>query len=280
MSKKKNKSQHYVSAFYLYNFTNCEQRKFSNKNKRKTKIWHYDKQKAFIKERPIEKVATESYLFSFKKDDGEYDHSLDDKLVDVESRTTASLDELCGIKASLKKGSKAISLNDSIMDDILAFIAWQMKRHPTLVNDIHQQCEEWATKNASDLNPKEMALSVVEKIGKDNNYNFEDVLQKKNKVIFFTSNALTSFITTDEPLVRFNKSSADGIGIEDTEIYFPLTSDMLLCMHGEGNRKEFRRENDRTFLRRFNNYVAKRAKRYIFGETEEQVRRIVKDLRN
>ncbi len=279
MSRKKNKNQHYVSAFYLYNFTNSEQRKLSKEKRRETKIWHYDKQKENIKERPIKKLATKSYLFSFVNEDSEYDHSLDDKLIDIENRATAALSELCDIKASLKKGSKAIRLNDSIVDDILAFVVWQMRRHPTLVDDIHQQCREWVTRNASDLNPKKMALSVIEKFGRDNHYDFEDALQRKNKVIVFTTNPLTGFITTDEPLVRFNKSSTNGIGIEDTEIYFPLTSNMLLWMHGDGNKKEFRRENDRVFLGTFNNYVAKNAKNYIFGESEEQVRSIVKDLR-
>jgi hypothetical protein len=165
------------------------------------------------------------------------------------------------------------------MDDILAFVVWQMRRHPTLVDDIHQQCEKWVTTNVSDLNSKKMALSVVEKFGRDNHYDFESVLQRKNKIIVFTTNPLTGFITTDEPLVRFNKSSGNGIGIEDTEIYFPLTSDMFLFMRGDGNRKEFRRENDRVFLRDINNYIAKSAKNYIFGESEEQLLKIVKNLR-
>jgi hypothetical protein len=279
MSKKKNKNQHYVSAFYLYNFTNSEQRKLSIGKKRETKIWHYDKQKNCIKERPINKIATESYLFSFMNKDGEYDHSLDDKLIDVENKASTSFDELCNIKTLLKKGSKAIRLNDSIMDSILALVVWQMKRHPTLVNDVHLQCKEWITNSASDLNSKEMALNIIEKIGRDDNYDFERILQRKNKVIIFTTNSSTSFITTDEPLVRFNKSSTNGIGIEDTEIYFPLTSNMLLWMHGDGNKKEFRLENDRAFIRDVNNYVAKNAKNYIFSESEAQLRRIVKDLR-
>jgi hypothetical protein len=279
MSKKKNKAQHYVSAFYLYYFTNSEQRKLSKGKKRETKIWHYDKKKNCIKERPINKIATESYLFSFMNEDGKNDHALDDKLIDVENRATVSLYKLCNIKASLKKGSKAIMINDSIMHAIIELVVWQMRRHPTLVNKFHMQCKEWVTNNASDLNPKEMALNVIEKFGRYDYYDFYGLLQNKNKVIVFTTNPLTGFITTDEPLVRFNKSSTNGIGIEGTEIYFPLTSNMLLWMHGEGNKKEFRLENDRVFIRDFNNYVAKNAKNYIFGESEAHVRRIVKDLK-
>jgi hypothetical protein len=279
MSKKKNKDQHYVSAFYLYHFTNSEQRKLSREKKRETKIWHYDKEKDCIKERPIKKIATESYLFSFMNKDCEYDQSLDDKLIYVEKKSSVYFEELFNIKAALKKGSKAASLNNSIMDAILEFVVWQIKRHPTLVNDVHLQCKEWIINSASNLNPKKMALSVVEQIGRDKHYDFENIFQRKNKVVFFTTKPFTSFITTDAPVVRFNKSSTNGIGMEGAEIYFPLTSNMLLFMCGDGNKKEFRLENDRAFIRELNNYIAKSAKNYIFSENEAHLRRIVKDLK-
>lgn len=280
MSTKKNKKQHYISVFYLYNFTNIEQRKLSQEKKRATKIWHYDKRKKCIKERPIENIATAPYLFSFINEKCEYDHRLDEKLIKVESNAAASFSELCDIKASLKKGiDKTININDSLLNNILTFIVWQMRRHPSLVNCLHQQCEEHMTKRNVNLNPKEMALTVIEKFGRDSNFNFEYILRAKNKRILFTTTPLASFITTDEPVVRFNKSSTDGIGIENTEIYFPLASNMLLVLYGKGDKKEFRKENCRSFLRSINSYLAKKAKNYIFGSSKEHIEIILKNIK-
>ena len=277
MSKKGNKRQHYVSAFYLYHFTNREQRGLSKgKPNRETKIWHYDKQKNHIKERPIRKIATESYLFSFKNDEGEYDHSLDEKLCEVEVKTAAALDKLGNVVTSLKKGrDNDVKLHDSILEDIITFMVWQMRRHPTLVNYMHQQCKELAFENEFDINPKETALKVIENFGMDDIFNFESTLRGKNKKILFIENSSTGFITIDEPVVRFNEFSTDGIGMKDTEIYFPLTSNLLLLLHGRGKGRELMLKEDPADI---NTYLATKAKNYIFGSSKESIESLVKNV--
>ena len=254
----KNKNQHYVSAFYLYHFTNEQQRRNSKRNKRDTKIWHYDKQKGQIKERPIEKIATEPYIFSFQNNDGEYNHSLDDSLKEAEHLAAKAFVELDNIVASLKKGVREIKVDNIVCERIIEFMDWQIRRHPELVNEVHNECKNLCNEKEWQSNPKEMALYVIGGFGRNKYSNFESVLQEKNKEIIFTTNTNTSFITTDEPIVRFNKSLPDGIGHESTEIYFPLASNMLLYLKGKGNRKLFRVENDRKFIKQLNVYMAKK----------------------
>jgi len=59
-----NKGQHYLSSFYLYRFTNEEQkRENQGKKRRETKIWHYDIIKKKVNERPIKNLAKENYFF-------------------------------------------------------------------------------------------------------------------------------------------------------------------------------------------------------------------------
>jgi hypothetical protein len=275
----KNKKQHYISAFYLCNFTNNLQKENSKGSCRNTKIWHYEKSKAQIKERPIEKLATESYIFSFKNDDGEYDHSLDEELKKDEELAAKALTLLGDIVASFKKGlTRSVEIDNNVFNAIIKYIVWQVKRDPDLVNKIHNEWIEKCKEKKWDLKPKEMALKVVSKLGEDDYLDLESVLNEKNMSIIFTTNPKTSFITTDVPLVRFNKSEADGIGYESTEIYFPLSSNTLLYLQGKGNSKTFRLENDRKFIKSLNVYMAKKSKRYIFGNTQEHVASIVKCL--
>ena len=116
----KNKDQHYVSAFYLYNFTNEDQKKESGWKTRKTSIWHFDKNKGVVKERSIHKLATESYLFSFQKEDGAYDHSLDEELGRVESLAANAFRELSEIITSFrKKSTRAVNVSDDILTRII-----------------------------------------------------------------------------------------------------------------------------------------------------------------
>ena len=59
------KSQHFLPACYLYGFTNAEQRK-AHSEKRETRVWSYDIHATKLSERPIRKVATRPYLYSFR----------------------------------------------------------------------------------------------------------------------------------------------------------------------------------------------------------------------
>jgi hypothetical protein len=277
----KNKNQHYVSAFYLYNFTSTEQRVESKgKEKRNTKIHHFDVAKGSMKERPIEKVAVESYMLSFRKEGGSYDHSLDDELYAAEVKASKAIDELSEILEHLiKTKSKSVEIDDSLMESIVEFMCWQIRRHPDIVNDITGECRSYLEETGKKSDQaKEMALSVVKNIGQsDEPYDLFQELQKKNKVIVFTTSPDAQFVTSDYPFVRFNKNDKDGISIEGTEMYFPITSNMLLFMCGDGNRREFRIENDRVFLRGVNSYIARNAKRYIFGKSDAYIKRLVKN---
>jgi hypothetical protein len=78
--------------------------------------------------------------------------------------------------------------------------------------------------------------------------------------------------------VRFNRAGPNGIAMLNTEMYYPLTSKLLLFMYGNGNRQEFRFERDRCFLRKLNTCMRKFASKYIFGPSDIYLKRIIKDI--
>ena len=118
-----------MPAFYLYNFTNEIQRSDSDdRSKRDTKIYHYDFSKGRVRERPIRKVAIESYLLSYKNAVGDYNHFLDIEIQDVENKASNAISELNDItKYALKKKPKTVEINNSIMDNVLELLFWQIK---------------------------------------------------------------------------------------------------------------------------------------------------------
>jgi len=277
----KDKSQHYVPAFYLYNFTNETQRSESaGRPKRDTKIYHYDFSRGCVRERPIEKVAIESYLLSYKNAVGTYNHTLDLEIQDVENKASKAISELNDIlKYALKKKPNTVEIDNYIMDNVLELLFWQLKRHPDIVEDLERDCEQYLMdKGRSIQSAKEMALKVIEDIGKNGEYDIKKEFQKKNKLIFCTSTNKAHFITTDKPFVRLNKTGRNGIAMPGTEMYFPITSNMLLFMFENGNRKEFKLENHRDFLRKFNTHMAKFASRYLFGPSKTYLKRINKNI--
>ena len=125
---------------------------------------------------------------------------------------------------------------------------------------------------------KEMALKAIEEMGKDGEYDIKKEFQKKNKFVLCTSTNNAHFITTDKPFVTLNKTGRNGIAMPGTEMYFPITSNMLLFMFENGNRKEFKLENHRDFLRKLNTYIAKFASKFLFGPSETYLQRINKSI--
>jgi len=277
----KNKNQHYVPAFYLYNFTNQTQRAESfGKAKRDTKIYHYDFNKGCVRERPIEKVAIESYLLSYKNSDDVYNHDLDNEIQNVENVASKAISELNDIFLyALKKKPNHVKIKNSVMDSILELLYWQMKRHPDIVTELEKECEQYLLeKEESPQEAKRMAIEVIKNSGRHGQFDIKNELNKKNKIILCTSSEQSHFITTDKPFVRMNKTGGNGIAILGTEMYYPLTSNMLLFMQDNGNRKELRLEKDRKFLREFNTYMARFASNYLFGKSDLYLKRIAKNI--
>ncbi len=275
----KNKKQHYLSAFYLYNFTNEEQRK-KGRGSRGTEIFHYDFKKKKLHKRPIENIATESYLFSYENEDGSYNHELDEELKKVEDKAAISLRELDETYQHLiRNRSHKIEIKNEILSNIIELISWQIKRHPDVVNELEGDCENYLVDNGfTGFNAKKMALDAVKEIGSLGWLNILEELHKKNKYIIFTTSEEAHFITTDEPFVRFNKNDKNGIVVPETEMYFPLTSNMFLLLHGNGSEKRLLNHDDKKKLTELNTYMAKHAKNYLFGRSDVDLSRIVRNL--
>lgn len=282
----KNRNQHYVSAFYLYNFTNDQQKEESkDKKNRETKIFHVDikKDPRTIKERAIKNVATEPYLLSFKDSSNKYVHKHDDIVKTIEHNTAISIKELASQYAfALKKKPSSIKIKNSIFDNIIDLLLWQIKMHPEIINEFTSAHEKYLIdQGETPTESKQKSLEVIKNMFEEGgDYDLKSELKKKNKIIVCTSNPNAHFITTDKPFVRYNAKGNCGVAVTDTEMYFPLTSNMLLFMCNNGDRKELQLENDLKFLRGLNVKIAQKAKNFIFSKNDRHLTKIVKQLQN
>ncbi|GAW87446.1 conserved hypothetical protein [Bathymodiolus platifrons methanotrophic gill symbiont] len=271
------KKQHYISVFYLHRFTiEREGRKKgsnSNKEMRDTDIFFYDKKNKKIKKKAIKNLCFASYLFSYKDDNNKYVHDLDDSLQKVEEDTKNCLCKLDVIAGSFKQNkSESVEVDDVILEKIIEFMIWQLRRNPELVETVLKKTKE-IFKGVEGVIADKEALSVIGRLGSNQECDVAPILAAKNQVIYFTKS--TKFITTDTPVVRFNPSALEDIREEATEIYFPLASNMLLVLYGKGNKKNFHLLNDRKRIKEINIYMAKKARNHVFGSTKEHLESIV-----
>jgi len=148
------------------------------------------------------------------------------------------------------------------------------------VKGFESECEQFCLKRGySPKDAKQIALDSIRNLGQGGELDLKAEFDKKNRIIICTEHPEATFITSDNPFVRFNKTNKNGIAVEGTEMYYPITSNMLLFMCGNGNRKEFVLERSRPFLREFNTLMAKSAKRYLFSKSDRLLRRILKNMK-
>ena len=277
-----NKKQHYVSATYLFGFCSQESQESqtAKKNRRKTKLWQYDRRDGTLTEKSIDKLAISNYLYSFQNNDSTRNHALDDEIRKSEEKWQRAINT---IETAIGNQPTSCSIKRSILGDgidmALDYIYWQIKRHPNVIQDIESKCKEYLSENGEGpLRAREMALTVIGSIGSSGEYDIIKLLKNKNKTIVHISGNDKHFITTDNPLCRFRSDGPNGIGYPETEIYFPLSSRMLLLMNGEGGRLSVHLEGHRSFIRSVNAYMARNSHRLVFGQSEQYLTRLARQF--
>ncbi|HCH0720566.1 TPA: DUF4238 domain-containing protein [Vibrio parahaemolyticus] len=276
MNKSKNKKQHYISAFHLYHFTNDNQKSLV-KERRKTKIYHFDIRKNKINERPIEQLATESYLFSFQDGSGVYNHDLDEKLKATEDNAAKSFDYMAGLYDEIVTNRRAsIEINNSHIDSLIEFISWQWKRDPELIANVEKEIIEKTS--IFEGRTKEAALRVIEQSGTCDKYNVLEVLNNKSFVFLMIANDVDEFVVTDKPFVRFNPNGMDGIAFDDTEIYYPITSKIMLVMLNSSTDRMVDMIQDSSQINELNKYNARQAYKYVFASNASVLEKLVHEI--
>lgn len=264
MGRSKNKDQHYVAASYLYHFTNDAERSIA-KNLRETRISYLDKTGGTIKTRPVRKCVTESYLYSYKNVKGEWDHSLDDEIQRVEAKTANAIRETDEqVSIALAASCNEVKLEDWIFDVFLENISWQIKRHHSIIQSITESLEEYGEQ------AKRIALKVVKNIGAGGEMNFKSLFNRRKKAILCAVGDDNFFVTSDNPICGFRKDGPNGIGYDETEIYFPISRDYLLLLYGVGYQEQIHLhlEYDNSFFMELNRCLSRNAERYVFSPSE------------
>lgn len=272
------KQQHYLPVCYLYGFTSDEQRARVRRS-RQTPIWHYDVRRNGIFEHPLEKIAKSSYLYSFRNPSGDYDHAIERSFGLLEEKTSEILRKLELISKCMERGRPYKQLSVVEIQTLIEFVFYMLKRSRHFLQELHKKVrtglqEVLPGHELTDTEIKKQSLKVMMTIG--SKFDLFSRLMGKNKYFLFANPRLTSYITCDAPVVRFNKDSPDGLGESGTEIYFPVHKHCLLFMLGDGDVVEYKRHTDRAQIRQLNQYMAGKANDYVISASERYLRRILR----
>jgi hypothetical protein len=280
----KHKRQHYLPQSYLKGF--CESQ--TTPGGKSLVLHFYDKETGEFGSKSPKNFGHRSYLYSFVKEDGTLDHSLEEHFGRLETGMTRVMKTVQSHVSLLRSQPKtSISLPQNDRTIMLEFFFWMMKRTPSLMDQIESEITDiheslYGANGMENDTIKNDSLRMMVNLGLGANDEippFMKVLEEKNFRIMYLVHPEAHFVTSDNPVQTANLcGEGDGIGVESTEVYFPLSSCLLLFLHGEGDIMKYIRLGDRPFLRKLNIYMAKKAHRYVICKNEIYLRSIVKKV--
>ncbi|MCH7613851.1 MAG: DUF4238 domain-containing protein [Candidatus Marinimicrobia bacterium] len=289
MSNSKKKRQHYLPQFYLKGFSREYLKPEDKRNDSKYNVWYYDLAKRKIINRHVKKVAQESYYYSWITQDGDWDYTLEEILSEVETILAPFIkflnDQIVEIQKTKKKISHFI-ISENQRYNLLEFLRITYARIPSTIEPMRNSIKKDFENNSSGKNIdenilKQITLETAMQLG-TSKYDFVEIFDSRQLWILYPQSRLGSIITTDSPIVRFNKNGPNGIGYPDTEIYYPLSQNFVLVIMDKENDKSklhVRAFNDRNELSKYNRYVAQHATKYLIGRDRDLIQSIVERIK-
>ncbi|EOQ90372.1 PF14022 family protein [Leptospira yanagawae serovar Saopaulo str. Sao Paulo = ATCC 700523] len=274
--------QHIVPQIYLNNFVD-------NTSPFPTKPLNiFDKlEQKFLKRAPINFLAL-NHIYSFTIDSEKKDNSLEKYLSKIETKFSGAVRRLI---TNIDKSKNSATLYIDIEDKkIFAyFLIWQIKRTILFLNTIENGLDEEFHKNGLGI-PKlpdgkpspelrNYTLYVLSELGENTQMNFLDIFMKKNLIVtIIPENFGTGFITSDNPVLISNQYGKGGIALEDTQISIPLTPKIGISFFKTGKSIIKFNQIKKDEIRKSNISLAKNAHKYIISPSEEQLKRICKNI--
>ena len=277
------KKQHFIAENYLKGFSRIDYFTTVGAN---YPIWIYDIEKKSLKFRSPHNIAWRPYYYSSIDENGEYEHKLEKDFSKLEGLINILIRRIDSNIRHIRKREEIKPLTEDDRMLLIHFIYWHMKKIPSVVDNIHSEVSKMFTEIAqryestfSEAVVKNATLEIMRDIGTRPEYDYVKALLQKNCRIAFLSNDDTSFITTDNPVVRFNKTDTNGIAKDSTEIYFPLNQRCIVFLHGNGDKFEYLRLSNRKYLFEHNKFVASNARYIIIGRDREYLIKILNSLK-
>lgn len=271
MGNTKKKKQHYIPQTYLRPFS------FLNDN---VSIWMYDKQTQKVQQKGIEKICQESYYYSHKNDNDEYDYTAENKFSEIESNFTKIRDKLIKNCNYYNENKNLEEITFEERTHFLEFVSFQWVRVPKVVEQLNSLLDSGfkeIDKNNNEIVTDEDRKNDVKKylsLGIFKEGFISDIVNMLNTkdwiISIIPDDCSEIFITTDNPVLITNAIARNALINPYTEISLPITP--KICISLLANQKESYVYDSRTpdtNINQFNFSMITMSDRFVLSHNKE-----------
>jgi hypothetical protein len=275
------KVQHYLSQMYLRGFSPYRYDKTSGKQQ-KNQVWVYFLKKKGIQLTSVRNVAARSHYYSFRNHDGSYNDVVEELFSKIEDRAAESFRDLETAidKSNLHAYTEGIGEKDR--RNLMEFLFLHMIRVPAVADYIRQEMAQHEAdlskkygKDYSEDYVQKNSLRVLTRIGRSKDRPIVDYLFKKDCKILSVLPSRACFLTTDNPVTRFNTTGPDGVFHRNTGVYLPINQRALMVLHGDKSQHEIVRFKDVTAVFDFNCHMARGARELIVSSNKDYLVKVL-----
>jgi len=284
------KKQHYLPRFYLEGFSIEENFNGVKQNL----IWYYSKETKELKRKSIENIAHKPYYYSYKDQKGEYDLSVEKYFGYIEFETSKVIKQLeDDFRVILKRYNnrdidllKLRGLSNDEKNTLILFIFYMLKRVPAYVEYVEESWKKKYTelliKHNREFDSNEFKKVVIEllmDIGASGDMNYVKLFNSKNIEFIYNPFFDSTFLTIDDPFININLNQKPGFVYKDTNIFFPLSSRLIIRFYDFGSSITLSKVDSNKRLFSINGHIASLTYKYIFCRSKLYLNKIVKELR-
>ena len=245
-----------------------------------------------IKKKSIRNIAQKSFYYSWKNENNKQDISFElffQRLETAVSPIIKKIDDFCNTFLNATPNQLVyqppiISESEKII--LLEFLITMISRVPAMMDKSYNQLKDiWKDSIGDELTKKydhlikEAAIKASLSIGTFNEYDFLSLFLSRQMCICYIKSENTSFITTDNPVVKFRNSGPDGLKFDDTELWLPLSQRCLLMLTGKNDGNvTYQKVVGKQLISRVNRHIASKSKDIIVCRDRELLESIVKKV--
>ena len=276
------KHQHYIQQAYLRGFS---PNYFTDKQKwEKDQIFVLDKEKSSITPTTVKKVAHREYYYSFYNEKNELDSKFEDLFGVVENRFIRFRNRLSDILSTLNLTGEVLDLEEQYRTDICEYVKMNLIRIPKVMDWIYEEARKHEVKISkkydveyNEKHYKNLSLRTMFRMFNVKGKDLSQHLFERDISFEYFGRTKGCLVTSDNPVIMFNKNNPAGLAYSDTNIIFPIDQNKYIRFVKQDGKDKIVRLQEYNTIDILNMMQYKNAIKEVYGPSKEVLEKLVKN---
>lgn len=271
--------QHYLQKAYLRGFSPYY---FEYEQKwQKEQIFILNKKTGEIKLKTATNTAIRKHYYSFYNINKELDPAIENLFSQVEDGFIKFRKKLASVIDEINFSGNVVPLEGKYRTTICEYVKLNFIRIPKIMDWIYEEAKNHEEHISTIIHEpfnkywyKNLSIKTMLSLFEINHRDLAEYLFERDISFGFFGRTKGALVTSDNPVIRFNKNNPPGLVYIDTNILFPIDRNKFVRFFSNSGTDKYERIRDLDFITVFNDSEFINATEEIYGTSEA----VLKDI--